>query len=198
MNNVNNDKIYTAIQKSTNGSKIERTQKKTIVSKRVVLSAILGFMSTFGLIKGAEGMFQSIQMQSIVSEENKTASDIMKNNTHRTNDRENFWYDTEGIAKDTIKSYSEDLYDVALYGYYSDIRFNRQSNMDNIIRDLSHAVPDNSRFKNYSDFDDYLIKNNFVDDKGNIDKKIYEDKMKKYIVSLNNLNENDIHGGKSI
>lgn len=198
MSNNNSNKIYTAMQKSTNGNTVERTQKKTKVPKQAILSVILGFMGTFGLIKGLESIHQGIQMQSIVCEETKTAVDILKNNTHRTDDRKNFWYDTEGIAKDTIKNYTEDLYDVALYGYYRDIRFNRQSNMDDIIRDLRYAVSEDSNFKKYRDFDDYLVKSGFVDDSGNADKKVYEEKMKKYIISLNNLNENDIHGGKSI
>lgn len=84
-------------------------------------------------------------------------SKIVSDNTHRTDDFQNFWYDTKGIVNDLEQYNGNDtVLDLAIYKVYTDIDYNRTKNMDDIVNSLGYKSFENYlKEKGYSSIDEY-------------------------------------------
>ena len=168
---------------------VERYRKVVTVS--AVL--ILGAAATFGVIKVKNFLEDNdvrtqatISINSYVEPEIKTIADnlvvkgIVERNTSMTNDNNGIFYDNTGIAIDLLKL-DDNMFDAGLYTVYNDMgghRDNDYHNFDSLddFVSLEKNPAIYNKFHGCRNFDDYLIKNGFI----NEDNTPSREKFEKY------------------
>ena len=188
------------------GSSVPRTRnRKTPLNEKIVKTA-LAILAGMLIYTGAKTVQEKIVYSNHYSYVDHTLGNgnhtILQENTHRTDDYQNFWYDTGGIAEDILSKF-DDAFDAALYVTYNDMGVNRNngyiSNIDFLIRSLNMYVNMDSHPITYAkisgceSFSDFLIKNGFIDKNGNPSYEMYEsfghdavENCYTYLVSLQN------------
>ena len=109
---------------------------------------------------------------------------IVKNNTHRTDDNQGFWYDNYAIAEDIIDLLPDSAFDATLYTVYLDMGPNvSNAYIDNFGRVISAcgqiASPSDdpiaySRTSDCHSFEDFARKNGYVDENGEPSMEVYQ------------------------
>lgn len=163
--------------------KISANRLKKVIVTAFLVTALASTAVGIGLTRGVENLKDDNIIYEHVSEYN----DIILDNTYRTADNEGHWYDTYNMARDILKKDDQNL---ALYTVYQGIKCgskeSKKEHMDRIVKSISSLGSGyqdiNEWFGDCKNFDDYLIKNDCVDKKGNPSTKLYEKKMKTYIL----------------
>ena len=186
MNNQDYEKFK---NKSLNGKKIIKKKKKikvpVIDMKTILLTASLA-LGTAGTI-----LSEKISNYNITKEYIHDNKYIVTENTFRNGDY--YGYYNDGIAHSIIES-GKDV-DAMIYTAYSYMDYNKIGNMDEVLNCLSNMVPENSEFKDYSNFKKYLIGNGFVTEDGEIDIDAYCSTYEKYIAGLSEKEARKEKGG---
>lgn len=197
------DKINRARNNSVSSRKKDiidvkyRDSRFKISAHRLKVAVVTSFLATAiaatSLGIGLTNQFHQAQDRRTVTEELRTYAQLVGNETHRTNDLQGYWYDTFDIAKGVLKD--EDMHR-ALYGVYKDIGYNQANKVeqtDDVIRNMKTIASSSSEQYGdkpvYDSFNDYLIKNNFVDKDGRPSTAVYEEKMDQYVLEQAKMNE---------
>ena len=162
---------------------------------------------------------QSAMSDLLVDPNAKHSPSIITRNTYPTDDFQNFWFDNAGIAEELLEL-PDEAFDAELYATYTEMGVNRKNayidNFSKIIYYLglyADAEKDSLAFARTNgccDFDEYMIKNGFVDENGepSVDKfiehslqavKMYRPYLEDMVEDRNNaaLDENGLgRGGK--
>ena len=117
--------------------------------------------------------------------ESKSFMGIVAQNTHRTSDNQNFYFDNIAIARDILKIKAE-YRDMALYQVYADMGINRDNpghhNLDEVIQVV---------YPECKGFNDYLVNKGFyVFDENNEkvpNKDAWIEYQKKDLITYNNI-----------
>lgn len=204
------DKINRARNNSVSSRKKDiidvkyRGSRFKISAHRLKVAVVTSFLATaiaatsIGI--GLTSQIHKAQDAMVVREELKSYAQMVGEETHRTEKNDGYWYDTYDIAFRVLED--EDIHK-ALYGVYKDIGYNKQNKIeqtDDVITNMKKIVTYNQDTYGdkpvYDSFNDYLIKNNFVDKEGKPSTSVYEEKMNEYVLGqakINNvLNETGI------
>lgn len=177
-------------------AKVEyKGERYRINAKRLKVAVVTAFLATaiactalgYGLSKGIDHLEDEYDVYQEIS----SYAHIVHDNTHRTSDNQGYWYDTLDMGDDILKK--EDKA-VALYAAYEKMTCgtyeNKMKHMDQIIDRMRNVVEHYQEtypgIKTYSNFTDYLIQNECIDKDGNPSFKVYEEKMKDYILNKDN------------
>ena len=180
--------LEAAKKKSTKAPKIELPKKYKSIAKNVIASGLISLLSISATL-GAMEFTQTADKTSY-----RRSHDYVSDNTVYGSSPDEYWYKTENIANEIYEKEAEKDYDKVLYATYLNIDWNKNITMSEVIRALSTNVDDNSEYKKYNGFNDYLINNGFVTN-GKVDTKKYEEVMDQQI-ALSQQSENIKSGGK--
>ncbi len=156
-----------------------------IVGAMVTIIACSGFSMAHNFLSN---QFKSISNSSVVA-----GATAINNETHRTDDYQNYWYDYGDIAS-SFDGETMD-FDSFVYGNYQQIGWNQESRlscMDDLFYQFSlRGITDCNSFLSYCDSKG-LCKE--VDGKLQVDTKAYEGAIKDYLLSIKESQEleNDI------
>lgn len=185
------DKYEKAYKKSCDVMKVEYKEEKVKIDvkklEKILIIAGLTIAITSSTITGlAVNSINDFSKNAQVTEYISEYSNIVLNNTHRTKDNKNYWYDIGAIASELLED--KETFLEKFYTVYRNIGYNeesRRSNLDNILLTVSSYISGSEEkypgFEKYDSFDDFMIKNNFVDKKGKPSEKEYEKAMIEYI-----------------
>jgi len=125
-------------------------------------------IDTINLNKTAQSMSEIL-----VKPGAKITPDIINRNTYRTDDYQGFWFDNQGIAEDLL-SLPPQMFEAALYVTYCQMGIHRQNayinNWDKVILSLNNLTTGSEhtlvkgKVSGCQTFNDYLVKNGFVDE----------------------------------
>lgn len=195
-----------------------RNNKKHISIKGIILIIMLIISSVFATLTVEDAVqyiqnnynisrVQSLQAQMLVPPNAQTTLGIVARNTHRTQDFQNYWFDNTGIAEDIL--YLPDVsFDANLYATYVDMGHDRENayidNWDHVIKALGDAASYEkdpiafARTHGCNTFEQYLIKNGFVNEAGEPDVEkfdqygkqavaMYKDYLQNLVTDRNNV-----------
>ena len=167
-----------ARRKSRNVARVEYKQevfrvdldklKKLITVSALALTVLVSSLTGVA-VKGVNNLQDQAQINEYLSQ----YSSIVSENTHRTDDGQHYWYDTYDIEKEV--SNNPETFSEELYAVYNKIGYNDENKIDHMNKIVNHTG-------NYSDFDDYLTKNGFVNEDGSPSRENYEDYSDQYIL----------------
>lgn len=179
----------------TNGKRygVKYSTYKKNVKKSFICGAMACILLT-GMVSGVKTVVDKVDVdrakynvsQSIAaltsdigSEDYEHLRNLVSQHTFRTQDNQNCWYDTDGIAEeildmDTKYSFDSRTLNAILYSVYDDMDYNAFKNMSEVIISLNLRVSANEKehnnifnnVVNCTSLDDYLIRNHMIDDKG--------------------------------
>lgn len=181
-----------------------RNNRKTFNSRIIatLLAIILTLLFELGVIHTVNEIdahidtntVQKAVSQLLVPPNAEKTPGIVNRNTHRTEDFQNFWYDNAGIANDILKL-PDEAFDAILYSVYDDMGTNRSNSyIDNFSRVIAalgtSATPENNplayaRCAGCDTFEEFCIKNGYVDSLGNPSTEMYVDQGKKAVDAYN-------------
>ena len=188
-----NTSIITSPSDANNLSKRNRNNKrpvaKTVIS--LCMAGIIVISGLYGVKKVSNKIEESKSIAAVhhsISEvaynTSSSSTNIVKNNTHPTDDRQGFWYDNYAIAEDMINLLPDDAFDATLYTVYLDMGPNVSNDyVDNFGRVISAcgriASPSDdpiaySRTNDCHNFEDFARKNGFVDENGEPSMEAYQ------------------------
>lgn len=155
-----------------------------------VSGAIIAILAAGGLVFAGHTVINNANQYKIVNQELSEYSTIVNENTHRTDDNQNYFYDTYDIASAISKDQSD--IDKAIYGVYSNIGYNKAnklSQMDNVISSVEFTAKADEVADHFSNFSDYVISKGYIDKDGKADFKAYENAMTQMLVDENAIEE---------
>ena len=156
----------------------------------VVTTLLATAIAATGIGIGITKVVDNIKDNKAVSAALEEYDSIVADNTHRTQDNENFWYDTRGTARDILNSEDRDL---AIYATYQDIRINRTKNMTDIFSEMDRQIANNPELypdvTPYGGYANYLKNIGCLDKDGNIQEDLYKSKMDAYALAVSNFNK---------
>jgi len=174
-----------ARRKSRNVARVEYKQevfridvdklKKLIAVSALTLTVLVSSLTGLA-VKGVNDLQETVKVNDYLSQ----YSHIVSENTHRTNDGQHYWYDTYDIEKEV--SNDPETFKEELYAVYNRIGYNDENKIDHMNKIVNHTG-------NYSDFNDYLVQNGFVDENGEPSRENYEEYMDAYILAKVNMEE---------
>lgn len=186
-NSINRDIYERARHKSVGQDKKVAyvKMKKNFFKGLLLATAIATVITTSGFIYGGVKLVDKVNTDSIVYEQTELGRNLVYDNTHRTDDKQGYFYDIYDIAEELVKDNKN--FDKNLYGVYSAIGYNRGNKfikMEEVVSDIGHIVKNNQDLgiNYYKDFTDYCIKKGFVKEDGSIDLNAYENAIKEQIV----------------
>lgn len=189
MGNTNQKNYENARQNSVgNNKKVEYVKYVKIPLAHIERAAIAVLLSA-AIIAGGHVLvtkgLDDFQTNSITYEQTKLGRELVYTNTHRTTDKQYYYYDTFDIAQELVKDPKN--FDRNLYGVYSAIGYNQKSKfiqMEEVVSDFGNIVKNNpnSEIKYYKDFTDYCTQKGFVKEDGTVDLNAYVKTIKEQIV----------------
>ncbi|MBQ6841078.1 MAG: hypothetical protein IJO63_03055 [Bacilli bacterium] len=167
--------------------KQERPRNQYTMRPNRVLVFALGVIAGVTMMWGAQKLTTEISTnwntyevgdamaEMLVPPNAKYSPDIVTRHTHRTEDYQNFWFDNSGIAEDILKL-PDEYCDAYMYSIYEEMGINRSNgyidNWSNVINylgiyaDATKNPLTFARTNGCSNFEEYLIKNGWVDEAG--------------------------------
>ena len=177
---------------SKNLPKRDRNRKSKIGTTIIALAltGIITITAYAGIEKVAkkvnEGKDLSATRESIstVLSDSNDSTSIVKRHTHRTDDKQGFWFDNFAMAEDLINKLPDEAFDAALYTIYLDMgrnvsneyidNFGRVINACGTIASPSDDPIAYSRTNNCHNFEEFARKNGFVDANGEPSMEAYK------------------------
>ncbi len=186
---LSTEDIERAFEKSKNGRPVREQYKKETIKKMIISAAltILIIASYFGIsklvteVKDAGIVNKAATSISQLSYDENDAKyyveafkdsrkevDIVAQNTKRTDNKQNFYFENADIARDILKLPAYAI-DMGIYTVYREMGPNRDNpghhNLDEVISALRRYTEDDpalhEKFANCSTFNEYLIHNGF-------------------------------------
>lgn len=152
--------------------------------------AMIAVLATSALVYGGHALSENLNESKIVREEVSSYSQLVNNETHRTNDNEHYFYDTYDIASELTSDQAN--IDKGIYGVYTNIGYNEASKieqMDDVISSVSFQKAAEEAAEKFNNFNNYVVSKGYVDNEGKADYNAYEDAMTKMIVNEHNVSE---------
>lgn len=177
------------VSKSLNGKPINKTGNKSKISIDKLKVSLLAVFSaatmalSVPVVQEVESFNNQTQYMSFI---NSNQDIVMKNKVMTGKTNSQYYYDILSMAED-ISTSTKDK-DALIYATYKNMECNKLENMNSLIKVLSSKMPD-TKYATYTDFEDYLMKNGFVDQTGKIDTEKYSNYMKSYILAMNTISE---------
>ena len=195
-NNSINERNYENARRNSVGY-----DKKTKYTKYVkipvahIKNAAMATLLAASIIAGghiAPKLVETININAIVYEETQKGRDLVFENTHRTDDKQHYFYDTYGIARKLIED--AENFDRNVYGVYKNIGYNKSNRLKQMNEVFSnvYVLTKNDQelaVNYYVDFNDYCVKKGFVKEDGTIDLDAYEKTLKEQIVKENEIKQ---------
>jgi len=198
-NNPRYEKMRNNSLKSEKNKGVQNNRHKKLVQikKRIAItSATVGL--ALGLFIGTTVMPAiSNSLQSYDNPSYSTGAEVVREETHRTSDNQNFWFDNVSIAS----TYTEDMdFDSFIFGVFNSMNGSgcgtdqAMKNMNIVLRTLNHKG-----YTEYTDFREYCASKGFcyLDEDGNyelndngeikINLDEYSSQTKKYMRTRNEL-----------
>lgn len=172
--------------KSLVGKQIPRNKKERIsVSKNDIKKSLvsIGAVATIAGF-GISNLISFVDSKQTVSKYLFDNRDVVSENTHRTNDNTGIWYDTDDMAFSVSESDSNK--EALIYSVYSNMRYDRTKHMNSFMKSLSSY---DAEYQQFEDFEDYIIKKGFVNEKGEPDQDSYKKYMDEYIYHIAKIDE---------
>lgn len=176
-------KAYEAAKaKSIQGQRVRRAKQQKMIKNRIIANALILVVSTallYGAINLGSNIKDSYELSNaeeavgvMLAEGSIHNPSIVSRNTYRTENNDGFWYKNEDIASD-ILSLPDETFEAILYITYKDMG-PYTNNMDDVIYYLNSYTASNpgnnpiayGRVNGCNSLGDYLVKNGFVDEKG--------------------------------
>ncbi len=155
-----------------------------------VAGAMIAILAAGAIAYGGHALSENLSQSKIVREETSSYSQLVNNETHRTNDNEHYFYDTYDIASQLTDDQSN--IDKGIYGVYLNIGYNKGNKieqMNDVISSVNFEKTAEKESQKFNDFNDYVVSKGFVDKEGKADYKAYEEAMTKMIVNEHNVNQ---------
>lgn len=155
-----------------------------------VAGAMIAVLATSALVYGGHALFENASEANIVREETSSYSQLVNNETHRTNDNEHYFYDTYDIASELTSDQAN--IDKGIYGVYTNIGYNdtnKIEQMNQVISSVGFQTNAEEVAQKFSNFNDYVVSKGFTDKEGKADYNAYEEAMTKMIVNEHNVSE---------
>ena len=193
----NREDMYERARKNSVGE--EKKVRYVIMSKEAyiarlkgtfVAGAMIAVLATSALVYGGHALSETLNESKIVREETSSYSQLVNNETHRTNDNEHYFYDTYDIASGIMND--QENIDKGIFGVYSNIGYNEANKieqMNDVISSVDFQKKAEEAAQKFSNFNDYVVSKGFVDKEGKADYNAYEEAMTKMIVNEHNSNE---------
>ena len=166
------DKYERSYKKSCNVKKIKYNGKvytidKKALTKFVAQSLLAITLAGVAIVSVAGKAADNIENFKSMNQIKSQYVQVLNDNTHRTNNIEDYWYDYDGIAKGLLKN-TED-FDLQLYCIYEQIGYTEESKtdcMDNLFKAMNFEISkDIEKYKDfgvYNDFKNYLQSNGYL------------------------------------
>lgn len=177
------------VNKSLNGKPVNKTGNKSKLSVDKLKISLLAVFSaatmalSVPIVHAVEDFNNQTQYMNFI---NSNQDIVMKNKVMTGNTNSQYYYNVLSMAED-ISTSTKDK-DALIYATYQNIECKKIENMNSLIKSLSSKMPD-TKYATYTDFEDYLTKNGFVDQAGKIDTEKYSNYMKSYILAMNTISE---------
>ena len=152
--------------------------------------AMIAVLATSALVYGGHALSENLSESKIVREETSSYSQLVNNETHRTNDNEHYFYDTYDIASELTND--QENIDKGIYGVYMNIGYNEGNKieqMNDVISSVNFEKIAEDTSVKFNNFNDYVISKGFMDKEGKADYNAYEEAMTNMIVNEHNANE---------
>lgn len=181
--NVNKDRVIRVSEKK---------MKKFLATSIAIISLLLT-TNAFQIGSDVVDYFQKRQTISRVLED---SHDKVVESTRLASNKVDFYYDVSSLI-DYIQEDENEIPE-RLYGVLSSIGFNKSYTVDELNTIVSSVYKNEDGSETYTSFEDYLIKNDFVDKNGEASVDVYRDKMRDYIFAKEQYNEQleEIKGNK--
>lgn len=195
-NNSINERNYENARRNSVGY-----DKKTKYTKYVkipvahIKNAAMATLLAASIIAGghiAPKLVEAKNDNAIVYEATEYGRELVFENTHRTDDKQHYFYDTYGIARKLIED--AENFDRNVYGVYKNIGYNKSNRLKQMNEVFSnvYVLTKNDQelaVNYYVDFNDYCVKKGFVKEDGTIDLDAYEKTLKEQIVKENEIKQ---------
>lgn len=167
--------------------KVIRLSEKKV--KRVVVLAIttIALLCATNLGQAGFDFVDNIQRNMVISRALSESNGVVNSNTHRTSDFQNYYYDVDNIV-DYIVEDQEEI-PARLYGTLNAMGFDKGFASDERDAIISKVFQNEDGTKEYKSFEDFLVKNKFVDENGLPSIKAYREKMDEYIYAKKQFEE---------
>lgn len=182
-----------AYKKSCTSSKVNYKKDRMVIDKtkfkKFLITASLVIACASSALTGVViNTIDTIKDNQIVSEYIEPYYAIVSNNTHRTVDNQNYWYDVSDIADELLSD--KEAFNEKFYAVYQRIGYNDSNkikHLDQILSIVDGRLSMNpepyDKFVGYDSFNDFLIANSFVDKEGKPSREAYEKHMNEYIIA---------------
>ncbi len=155
---------------------------KRRTNRKVVAGVISGILTTAIAMQGVGAISEHMTLDAGTSYGAQSTIE----NTHRTDDGANYYYDEFSMAQDLINDPAN--LDANVYGQYSKISFDKNGVMDHVFEYYSKLVnghEDEYNLPSYGSFYDYCQANGILNEDGTIN----EDKWKDVVLNRIEANE---------
>jgi len=187
-NNSINERNYENARRNSVGY-----DKKTKYTKYVkipvahIKNAAMATLLAASIIAGGHlvpKLVETININAIVYEETQKGRDLVFENTHRTDDKQHYFYDTYSIAQGLVAE--PENFDKNILGIHDTIGYNKNNKieqMDKIFGHISVMLKDeqNSKIKDYKSLEGYCLAKGIVDKDGNADFNALREKLSEQI-----------------
>lgn len=196
MNNEQN-KFQSFKNNSLNGQSIhkknitrEKIQKDILKKKLIKCSLYIGLIAgTFNLATSVSTAISNAPTVVIDEYIDENGLNIVSRNTHRTEDNRNYYYSHQQIAKEILRSDNQEFLiyicfremDSKTYEKYSN---QEVRNMDDVFYQLNKQSENDSVYKEYDSFKEYLIKSGYSNNNGDPDYKMYDHYMQERLLRI--------------
>ncbi len=193
----NREEMYERARKNSVGEEKKvryvKMSKETYVARlkaTFIAGAMIAVLATSALVYGGHALSENLNESKIVREEISSYSQLVNNETHRTDDNQHYFYDTYDIASE-LTSDQENI-DKGIYGVYSNIGYNETNKieqMNDVISSVKFQNTAEETAEKFNNFNDYVISKGYVDKEGKADYNAYEEAMAAMIVNEHNIDE---------
>ncbi len=199
-NNFNSNEMYNRARTNSVGEQKQVRyvkMKKDVHFSRLkamfIVGSIVAIIATSGIFYTVDKITDMYQTSTIVKENIQYGKKLVNENTKRTSDNQNFYYETYDIAHELVKDPAN--FDGNLYGVYTSIGYNKASQlkqMEDVVSYVGSIVSSSKEdlgINYYKDFTDYCIKKGFVKEDGTIDLSAYEKAVRSQLVKEQQINK---------
>lgn len=193
----NREAMYESARKNSVGEEkkvryVKMTKEAYIarIKATFLAGAMIAVLATSALVYGGHVLSENLSESKIVRQETSSYSQLVDNETHRTNDNQHYFYDTYDIASELTRD--QENIDKGIYGVYSNIGYNETNKieqMNDVIASVGFQKKAEEAAQKFSNFNDYVVSKGFVNEDGKANYNAYEEAMTKMIVNEHNLGE---------
>lgn len=189
--NDSQNKFQSLKNNSLNGQPIHKENiTKQKIQKTTLKKKIIKCSLCIGLMAGIAGMVLKPSPATVINEYvDSNNLNIVSRNTYRTEDNKGYYYSHQQIAREILDS---DNPEILIYICFREMdsdttqKYGNQEirNMNYVFNELNSQCQNDSIYKNYDSFEQYLISNGYCDNDGKPDYKLYDKYMQVRLIRI--------------